>query len=334
MLQNKRYTYIYKPGTPFVCYVSTNIIKRMKKIRIVISGIGGVGGYYGGKLAAHYQNSPDVEICFISRGENLHVIKEKGLRIETPEGVTVAQPTIVTNLPAETGIADFLICCTKSYDLEENIRQLSPVIGTQTSIIPLLNGANITERIQQVLPQADVWKGCTYIGARISSPGIINRFTTKERFFFGSETGSKEKQQIFLKLLTDAGINAFNPEDITAQIWKKFFMISIAATITSYYNQTIGEVIANHYDIFVALGNELKSIAQAKGVILPEDIVTASIESQKMMPANATTSMHSDFIKGGNTELDTLTGYVVKIGEETKTIIPLYKQMYSALTNK
>lgn len=306
----------------------------MKKIRIVISGIGGVGGYYGGKLAAFYQNSSEVEICFISRGENLRIIKEKGLHIEAPNEIIDAFPSIATNIPAETGIADFLICCTKSYSLEENIKQLSPIITPQTAIIPLLNGADIQERIQQALPEADVWQGCTYIGSRISAPGVITKFTQKDQFFFGSENGNKEKQLLLLNLLTKAGINAFNPDDINVRIWKKFFMISTAATITSYYNQTIGEVITNHYEAFITLGKELQNIAKAKGIILPEDIITSSLETQKMMPPNATTSMHSDFIKGGNTELETLTGYVVKAGQESETATPLYDIMYQKLKKR
>ena len=101
-----------------------------------------------------------------------------------------------------------------------------------------------------------------------------------------------------------ARLNAFNPADIDLRIWKKFFMISTAATATSFFNQPIDEVLAQHIDLFIALGTELKSVAEAMGVCLPDDIVYTSIETQKMMPAGSTTSMHSDFLAGKKTELE------------------------------
>ena len=124
----------------------------MSKIKIAISGIGAVGGYYGGLLAAHYQDSEDVDIFFISRGENLKAIKEFGLEIKKSFKKTIAIPTLATDNPAEIGPVDYLLCCTKSYDLEENIRHLKPVISPETVILPLLNGADIAERIEKILP--------------------------------------------------------------------------------------------------------------------------------------------------------------------------------------
>lgn len=109
----------------------------MSKIKIAISGIGAVGGYYGGLLAAHYQDSEDVDIFFISRGENLKAIKEFGLEIKKSFKKTIAIPTLATDNPAEIGPVDYLLCCTKSYDLEENIRHLKPVISPETVILPL-----------------------------------------------------------------------------------------------------------------------------------------------------------------------------------------------------
>src|SRR6478752_9545060 len=125
-------------------------------IRITIAGIGGVGGFFGGKLASHYEGAKDVEIHFIARGENEKVIREHGLKVEGHEGTFIAHPTSVTSDPARVGKTDFLICCTKSYDLEESIRQLQPIIGNETVILPLLNGVDSYERIKVLLPDANV----------------------------------------------------------------------------------------------------------------------------------------------------------------------------------
>lgn len=304
----------------------------MSKIKIAFSGIGAVGGYYGGTLAAFYEKSSEVDVFFIARGENLRVIRENGLEIKKSYKKILAKPTLATDNPAEIGPVDYLFCCTKSYDLEDNIRQLSPVIGPDTVIIPLLNGAEISEQIQKILPDNKVWKGCVYIGARLVSPGYIEKFSLKDRLFFGLNKKDKEQQEKLRSLLNNARIFVTNPDDIDIEIWKKFFMISPAATITSYFNATINEVISDHMDLFIALGYELKSVAEAKGIQLPEDIVFSSIQAQKMMPGNSTTSMHSDFKNGNRTEIETLTGYVIREADALGIEVPTYKFMYKGLT--
>lgn len=306
----------------------------MKKIKIAISGIGAVGGYYGGLLATRYKDADNISIYFISRGENLQAITNNGLEIKDPQRNILAVPALVTDNPAETGPVDYLFCCTKSYDLKKNITQLLPVISPETVIIPFLNGANISEQIQQFLPDSQVWKGCVYIGARLMKPGLVEKFSLKDRLVFGSKTGDKNRQEQLQQILIDAGIHSVNPEDIDLEIWKKFFMISTAATITSYFDKTIGEVLENHTDQFIALGNELECIAKAKGIILPENYTLTSIELQKMLPSHSTTSMHTDFIKGNRTEVETLTGYVVQTATDLGIEVPTYQLMYEALRKR
>ena len=304
----------------------------MSKTKIAISGIGAVGGYYGGLLAARYKDSEDIDIYFISRSENLKEIRENGIEVKNTFLTIKAKPTLATDNPAEIGPVDYLFCCTKSYDLEENIAQLTPVIGPNTVIIPLLNGANITERIQQLLPNNEIWKGCVYIGSRLVRPGRVEKFTIKDRMFFGSKEAPTKRQKELQDILANARILTTIPDNIDLEIWKKFFMISTAATATSFFNQPIDEVLAQHIDLFIALGTELKSVAEAMGVCLPDDIVYTSIETQKMMPAGSTTSMHSDFLAGKKTELETLTGYVIRQAEKLGVDVPTYRFMYNGLS--
>lgn len=305
----------------------------MSKIKIAISGIGAVGGFYGGLLAAQYQNSEDVDIFFIARGKNLQAIRKNGLELKKSFKIINAKPTLATDDPAEIGPVDYLLCCTKSYDLDNNIEHLSPVIGPDTVILPLLNGADISERIQKLLPNNKVWKGCVYIGARLVSPGHIQKFTLKDRLIFGIKDKDKERQHELWTLLNNAYISADNPKDIDTEIWKKFFMISTAATITSYYNATINEVINDHIEHFISLGYELQGVTEALGIKLPENIVFSSIESQKMMPNGSTTSMHIDFKQRKNTEVETLTGYVIRTAKIFGLKVPTYQFMYKGLTH-
>ena len=178
----------------------------MNKTKIAISGIGAVGGYYGGLLAARYKDSEDIDIYFISRGENLEEIRKNGIEVKNTFLTIKAKPTLATDNPAEIGPVDYLFCCTKSYDLEENIVQLTPIIGPNTVIIPLLNGADIAERIQKLLPNNEVWKGCVYIGSRLVRPGRVEKFTIKDRMFFGSKQGNKKRQKDLQDILANARI--------------------------------------------------------------------------------------------------------------------------------
>lgn len=300
-------------------------------IKIVISGIGGVGGYYGGMLAAHYAQSQEIQISFIARGKNMEAIRTNGLQIRTSDKIIEARPAQITDRPAEIGQADYLFCSTKVYDLEHNLSQLSPLIGPQTIIIPLLNGADITEHIRSLLPEQQVWYGCVYIGARLAAPGIITNFTERNRLWFGDPKGDHQRQQQLLKILTDANIDAKNPADIILRIWKKFFLISLSATLTSFYNQSIGEILQFHRGDYFRLGKELAAIATARGIDLPKDMTDRVIADQSKLPPEATTSMHTDYKNDKPTELESLTGYVVHSGKELHLATPLYEKMYNKL---
>lgn len=122
------------------------------EIKIAFSGIGGVGGYYGGRLAHFYRQSENIKIYFISRGENLEVISREGLKIQTLHEEIIVHPTLATHSPKDIGPVDYLFCTTKSYDLAGNLEEVRPLIGPSTVIIPLLNGANITEEIRRLVP--------------------------------------------------------------------------------------------------------------------------------------------------------------------------------------
>ncbi len=304
------------------------------EIKIAFSGIGGVGGYYGGKLAHFYRQSENIKIYFISRGENLEVISREGLKIQTLHEEIIAHPTLATHSPKDIGPVDYLFCTTKSYDLAGNLEEIRPLIGPSTVIIPLLNGANITEEIRRLVPGHQVWYGCVYIGARLSAPGTVSKFTEQDRLWFGDPEGDRLRQAELLQLMSRAGISALNPADIHDRIWRKFFLISLSATLTSYYDQSIGEVLEFHRSGYEKLGEELYAVAQAQGIHLPQDMIRQVIADQEKMPYDATTSMHTDFRKHKPTELETLTGYVVESGKALHLPVPSYEMMYKELKTR
>ncbi|HEY5593378.1 MAG TPA: 2-dehydropantoate 2-reductase, partial [Paludibacter sp.] len=215
------------------------------KIKIVIVGLGGVGGYYGGLLAKKYADDPEVEIFFVARGEHLKKVRKKGLTVITEKGTFVVRPTLATDNVAEIGIADYVIMTTKSYDLDETVAQIKPCVGKDTVILPLLNGIDNSARIRALLPETEVWNGCVYIVARLNEPGVVESSGNVHRLDFGYENKVNERLIVFEKLLKNAGIDATFHENILLAIWTKFFFISSTASLTSFFDVSFGALLTD-----------------------------------------------------------------------------------------
>ena len=299
---------------------------------IVIAGIGGVGGYFGGMLSKQYHNS-ETRIFFIARGEHKNAIYSEGLKLETTDGNFIVHPAGVSSNPAEAGQADLILFCTKSYDLEETAKACRPIINMKTVLLPLLNGVDATERLEKIFPGNEVWKGCVYLVSRLAAPGLIRESGNIRKLFFGSESGSESKLSSVEKLFRDAGIDATWSKNIIETIWEKFLFISPMATLTSYLDKSIAAVFADadSYKLLQKLLQEIKAVSEAKKIILPELITQENINKLKSLPSDATTSMHSDFRKGSRTELESLTGYVIREANRLGVSVPTYIMMYERL---
>lgn len=305
-------------------------------ISIAIVGIGGVGGYFGGMLAKHFANSPDAEIYFIARGENEKAINQHGLQLIATQGDFIAHPKLITSNPQQIGPVDYLLCCTKAYHIKESITQCLPCIAGHTSILPLQNGVDSIETISAILPQAQVWQGCVYLVASLTAPGVITETGKIGKLFFGSPGVLTEKHRILHSILTQAGIDATLTKNIEAVTWEKFIFISALATLTAYTNKTIGALVEVEENRIMLrqLLSEFKPVADARGINLPAGIEDTTFNKIMGMPYKNTSSMHRDFIKGGLTEVDSLTGYVIKEAKRFGIKVPLYEKLYEELMGR
>ncbi len=309
--------------------------------KIAISGLGGVGGYYAGQIMQEVlREKQGREVYFIARGEHLRAIRENGLSVITPSRRYEVEPTAVIDSEMKLGETDALpkmdliIVATKSYDLEHNIEQLRPLVGEQTIILPLLNGANITERIQKVFPNSIVWYGCTYISGRKKSAGVVELLNDAELFLYGSAQGSQTKEEAeLLDLLLRAGIKAENHLNIKETIYKKFAMISATATGTSYFNCLVGEALNSYAKEMEQLVDEVLLLIKIKGFDISEH-KSFIHKRQRIMPPETTSSMHVDFLNNTTTELENLTGYVVREAQALGLSLPLYERTYKALRDE
>lgn len=303
------------------------------KTKIAVVGIGGVGGYYGGLLAKKYFENPEFEIYFIARGEHLKKIKENGLKVITENGSFIAHPTLATDNASEIGVVDYVILCTKSYDLNLSIDQIKPCIGVSTVVLPLLNGMDISARIRELLPSNEVWDGCVYIVGRLNEPGVVESSGGLHDLFFGYQNHKSDRLSAFEKCLKDAGIKATLSENIRAVIWRKFIFISTTASLTSYFNVGFRDLLADESlrPFTLKFMNEVAAVAGAEGVHFEHDIIETTVRHIERLPFGTTSSMHTDFKAGRNTELSSLTGIVIETARKYGIPTPTYEMVYAAL---
>lgn len=304
--------------------------------KIVIVGLGGVGGYYGGLLSRKYENDSNIEIYFIARGAHLEKIQKDGLTVKCEHETFVTKPTLATNDAKEIGEADYILLCTKSYDLEASIEQIKICVGPNTILLPLLNGISITQIIRKLLPQNEVLHGCVYIIARLIEPGVVGGFGGTYELFFGSEKTVNDKIQLLEKIMQDSKIKAKILPDILTKIWGKFFLISTFATTTSYFNVSFGAIFTdqNRLESLTSIMDELLEVAHAENIPLQRDLIESTLQIMKTVPFDSTSSMHSDFQAGRKTELEILTHIVIQLAEKHNINVPVYKKMYDELLKK
>lgn len=306
----------------------------MMKTKMIIAGIGGVGGYFGGVLAKHFYDKQHVDINFFARGSHLKEIRNKGLKVIKGNTEFVARPNLASEIASELGIADFIIVATKSYDLEATIEQLKACINQDTIILPLLNGVDSKDRIKKMLPENIVLDGCVYLVARLKEAGVVENMGNIQTLYFGLDHFEDERLRLLESLFQEAHIEASMSLNISTIIWEKFIFISPTATATSYFDSCIGALIADNEQrrMITALIEEVKQIAKAKEIAISEDIIEKTLNKLNALPFEASSSMHADFKNNKpNNELETLTGYVLSEGGKYNLEMPTYLKAYTEL---
>ena len=304
-------------------------------MRIAIIGIGGVGGYFGGKLARAYAGGEKHEIIFIARGEHLKAIQKKGLKLFTAEADYIAWPNIATDRPAMAGLFDLVFLCAKSYSLEESARAIEKNITKDTIIVPLQNGIESAVRLRTVLPAADIVSGCVYIISHIEKPGVIRQDGGACKMIFGTDnTRSSKKYTHILDILLEAKINAVLSDGISQVLWSKYLLMCPLASLTSATGKSYGEIIEDRELSTLAreLMQEVVAVARAKKINLPQNAVDKTMEMVAGFGYESKTSMQLDCENGRQTEIDALTAYLCRAGREAGVATPVHDEMLRRLS--
>lgn len=303
-------------------------------MKLAVLGCGGVGGYYGGKLARHYSEDHNIEVVFIARGNHLEEIRARGLKVITPSEEFIACPKKVTDDPVTLGIVDVLLVCVKTYDIISSIQQVRSIVGDKTVIIPLVNGIETYELLKKEFPNSRVFQGCCYLNSFVESPGVIKFRGGMEQMQIGFP--DDQLREKIAAVLAASGIDLYAAPDISEKVWEKFLFASVLSGIGSLKNESFGDIAASteRMQLARAMMNELFSIAIAKGIKLPGTIVDKHLSNLPTYPKEARTSMQRDYTSGKRSELETFIGYVIRSAEELKIEAPAYEKVYAELKSR
>ena len=295
-------------------------------MRIAVMGAGGVGGCLGALLA-----KAGNDVSLIARGDHLEAIRANGLKLIRPSGEFVVEVK-ATDDPAQVGPVNLVLFTVKTLHNRQIISTLRPLIGHETSVLTLQNGVESHEQLSAVLGSQIVLPGAFWGSSRIQSPGVIAE-VVEARISFGEADETESLRALDIrKIFREAGIETELSPDPMQVLWRKFILLSAAAGITSAAQMRIKELLqfADARQMFCDAMAEALAVGLAKGINLPDDLVQESLDYIDGLPSFQN-SMHTEYEKGLPTELDALSGAVIRLGKQIGVPTPVHSFLYSVL---
>ena len=292
-------------------------------------GTGGVGGYFGARLAAK-----GVELTFIARGAHLQAVRASGLRLESPNGDVCIHPARATDTPADVGPVDYVLFTTKLWDTANAAKAIQPMIGADTAVISLQNGVSAGHVLGEILGRGHVMGGLALISSFIAAPGVIRHAGTMARVVFGEFDGTRTpRAQALLKAFQEAGVDADIADNIERAIWQKFIFLVGLSGVTAVTHQSIGPLRedADTRALLAQVMAETAAVARAKGIEIDPAFSDERLAFMDKLPADMTSSMAHDLVQGNRLELDWLSGAVARMGRELGVDTPANAFVYTAL---
>jgi len=290
-------------------------------MNICFFGVGGVGGYYGTLLTKYVNETGKGSTYFIARGKHKDAILEKGMLLKKDGGKEeiLIKPFFCSDTVNDLPVFDIVVVSVKGYDLESVTKEVSKITDKNSVILPLLNGADIYERMRQHLRKGYILPSCLYLGTHIESPGVIFQKGGSCQISIGKDPSYPAfYPEKLINLFKNADILIEFFEDVNIQIWTKYIFIASFALVTATYDKSIGEV-ANDHNLGILVKNimgEIALIAKALKIELPADIIETSFSKASQFPFETKTSFQRDVeVKGRQSEWDLFGGTVIRYAE-------------------
>ena len=311
-------------------------------MKIGIAGIGGVGGYIGAVLA---KNSTENEVYFLARGERLKAVEANGISMDSDfHGKFNVRPAGISSNAAELGEMDILFICVKDYSLETACRDIVPMIGRNTIVVPVMNGVCAANKTRQYLLNegisgATVLEAVIYIVVFALEGGMVRHVGEARRIHIGSsidEARYREAAECTAKLLNEAGAVCIYEKDIEAAIWKKYILNCAYNITTAYYNAGIGAMFtdADREKKTRELLEEACLVARAKNIAISPKLEDEFMDYFKQLPYESDSSLQRDINAGKRTELDIFLGELLRQAAVLKIKLPVSEFFYEGLKEK
>jgi len=303
---------------------------------IGIIGVGGVGGYFGGKLVKGLSRNPALKIYFIARGAHLEAIRNHGLTLSTADGEDMTcMPALATDQIEMLPPLDVCLVCVKSFDLNNAMVRLKSVIHASTWIIPLLNGVDIYERIRNILNKGIIFPGCVYVGTHIECPGKVVQRGGACKILFGKDPKcANTVPEEFIRLAEESRVRYEWMDNPYPEIWKKFLFIAAFGMVGACYNRTLGQIIQDESCIrdVRSIMHEIVHVAQKKGICLEDAAIKEANQKAFQFPPDAKCSFHRDFEQADKPdERDLFGNTIIRMAEVMNVQVPVTKQIVDRL---
>jgi len=283
-------------------------------LRITIMGTGGVGGYFGARLA-HAGH----EVSFVARGRQLAALQAGGLRVLSPLGDLHLPRVRAIEHPAQIGQADLVIFGVKLWDTVAAAESMRSLVGEHTAVVSFQNGVVKDDLLRQALGPRALAGGVCYIASTIAEPGVIRHTGAMQKLVFGEFDGMRsERLQRFAAACAEAGIDHELSTDIRMRQWEKFVFLVGLSGATTTMRVPVGVLRDEpRARVFMRdLMHEVVQVARAEGVALPPDYAENRLAFADGLPPTMTSSMHHDLDRGGRLEVPWLAGDVVARGQK------------------
>ena len=308
----------------------------MDKKHIVIIGLGGVGGYFGFKINLFNELNNSNNISFVARGETYDILKNNGLTLLSAEHQnSTTKPNFVLSSIDEIIKPDLILVCVKEYDLENVCNQLTKVITDKTILLPMMNGADIYDRIRNIIPRNTILPSCVYVASHIKQKGIVEHKGKAGKLIFGKDPqNSSEDIDWVINLMKNSKIDFDFKDNSLIDIWTKFIFIASFGLVTAKHNSSIGAVCANQIQKEEATNimKEIKEIAYIKQIDLQKNIIEITFEKASSFPPTTPTSLQLDInSKKDNNELELFAGAIIKYGQKLGVETPFTESIYKEI---
>ncbi|MEA2489528.1 MAG: 2-dehydropantoate 2-reductase [Acidobacteriota bacterium] len=298
-------------------------------MRIAVIGAGGVGGYFGGKLA-----QAGVDTTFVVRGATLSALRANGLRVDSIGGDFVVNPVQATDDPSTIGPVDAVFVTVKAWQIPEAVANIAPLLGADTVVVPLENGVEAPEQLAEFVGAEHAVAGLCGIVSFIVAPGHIRHAGAEPFIMFGEiDNRPSERLARLQQTLIAAGVPTTIPPDIHHSLWSKLLFIVPTSGVGAVTRVPMGvwRTMPGTRAIAESMLREIVAVATAGGVVLEPDIVPMTMSRIDGMPFDATTSMHRDLVQGRPSELDAQLGAVVRLGAQRGVPTPVTSILYACL---